>query len=188
MSTPTTPKPTAMVKPTNVRPLHLPQRIASIGDRPPVPVPALHQAASSTSLRSRQGVKPAPSLTPSKSVPRLSAPSMSRLGSLSTSSAGGSSSVGSVPSSPVSPTSGLLRPKPRTGTGMTYRKSSSALGGGSTVGAGQEEQRRVSDGRKTPLGSSGIPHPPALNGLGIRTRSKTPVIPNVPTTAIGQAF
>ncbi|EKM74641.1 hypothetical protein AGABI1DRAFT_116815 [Agaricus bisporus var. burnettii JB137-S8] len=128
-STPTTPRPTAMAKPTSVRPLHLPQRVASVGDRPAVPVPPLHQATSSTLLRPRQGIRSIPS---SKSVPKLSAMS-----------------------SPVA------TPKPRTGTGMTYRKSSSSRGG------------------------SGIPQVPALNGLGIHTRSKTPVASK---TVVGQAF
>jgi hypothetical protein len=189
MSTPSTPKPTAMVKPTNVRPLHLTQRIASVGDRPAVPVPGLHHATSATPLRSREGIKPAiPSLIPPMSVPRLSATSMSRLSSLSTSSAGGSSGFGSMSSSPVSPTDSFLKPKPRIGTGMTYRKSSYSLASSCTATGGQEAQQRMSDGRKTPLVSSGIPHPSTLNGLGIRTRSKTPVIPKAPTTAIGQAF
>jgi hypothetical protein len=47
MSTPTTPKPMAMMKPTNVRPLHLPQKIASTSDMPPVPVPVLCQVEDS---------------------------------------------------------------------------------------------------------------------------------------------
>ncbi|KAF7762340.1 hypothetical protein Agabi119p4_8933 [Agaricus bisporus var. burnettii] len=38
-STPTTPKPTAMTKPTSVRPFHFPPRVASVDDRPAEPVP-----------------------------------------------------------------------------------------------------------------------------------------------------
>jgi hypothetical protein len=108
---------------------------------------------------------------------------MSRLDSLS---AGGRSDVGSVPSSPVSPSNGLLRPKPGTVTGMMHRKSLSSLSSGGTAGGGQEERRRIGDGRKKPLVSSAIPRPPVLKELGIQTRLKAPEISGAAPTTFGR--
>ncbi|PPQ76682.1 hypothetical protein CVT26_004481 [Gymnopilus dilepis] len=114
-STPSPPSaiPKTSTSPTSpkVRPLQLPRHAArAAGDRPAVPVPSvLSSSASRGSLR-----------TPS-------------LGSATLSPTSPNSASASVPSSPLpSPDlngagTGIAKPKPRTGTGMVYRSSSSKM-------------------------------------------------------------
>lgn len=201
---PSTPMPTSttlsrVTSPGPVRPLQLPQRMASVGagDRPAVPVPVVPPALRNST--SQHGLKATPLLTPSKSVPGLSS-SMSRI-----SSAGGIS----APSSPINPptATGLLKPKPRTGTGMAYKKSSysslsSSTGPSGAVGGQQQSRIRapmplataslasvsaaaMANGGGKIGGPSG---PSGMNALGIRARAKTPVTPKTPSTPIGRAF
>ncbi|KAF8963481.1 hypothetical protein BDZ97DRAFT_1820116 [Flammula alnicola] len=83
----------------SVRPLQLPRQAARVGgDRPAVPVPSVLSTSASRSSLRT------PSLTSANRSPPLSP----------------------LPS-PGVPT-GIARPKPRTGTGMVYRTSSSSLG------------------------------------------------------------
>ena len=93
-----------------VRPLQLPRAAAARGsDRPAVPVPSIMplSSSSSTSL----------SLTSRSSMSSLRSPRSPPLPESSL-----SMSLSSTPA----PSSGIARPKPRTGTGMVYRSSSGA--------------------------------------------------------------
>ncbi|KIM35048.1 hypothetical protein M413DRAFT_369576 [Hebeloma cylindrosporum] len=134
---------TAGSPPTPVRPLQLPRQTRpAAGDRAAVPVPSIPALSASASSAMRAGALRTPSLT----------------------SARFAAGYDSVPSSPLppgmnatmnansTPTAGAVaRPKPRTGTGMVYKTSSSSMGskmraplvlasgsavGGGSVGAG----------------------------------------------------
>ena len=103
----------ATIKP-NVRPLQLPRLTARVaGDRPAVPVPSPTVNSPLASLHSLRA--PTPSLSPlQRHRPSLISPGTS-----------------SAPTSPVitgGNIAGILRPKPRTGTGMVYRTSSYGVG------------------------------------------------------------
>ncbi|KAF9471885.1 hypothetical protein BDN70DRAFT_925951 [Pholiota conissans] len=112
-STPHTPAPASVLAPTSpkVRPLQLPRaRVTNGGgggDRAAVPVPSVSMLAHSTSRGS------------------LRSPSAS----FGASANGGATSPPSTPSTPLPGSTGIVRPKPRTGTGMVYRSSSSSLRG-----------------------------------------------------------
>lgn len=174
-----------VTSPGPVRPLQLPQRIASgafgcsSGDRPPVPVPSVPPSLRNSTS---QTLQPAQTLTSSRSVPGLStSTSMPRM------------STGGVPA-PPSPTSGLVKPKPRTGTGMVYKKSShSSLNLASSTGAGAGGSKirapmPLATASLASVSTAAMGGGGRASSMGVRARSRTPVTPSTPSTAIGQAF
>jgi hypothetical protein len=129
------------IKP-NVRPLQLPRQTSTArvvgGDRPAVPVPSptlnslpLPLATTTTTTTMNNSLRaPTSSLStltghrPSPITPIL-------LGHVGTSSAPASPAIGGG----AATATGMVRPKPRTGTGMVYRTSSYGVGGGSKMRA-----------------------------------------------------
>ena len=117
------------IKP-NVRPLQLPRQTTRVGgDRPavPVPSPTLNSlplaTATMNSLRA-----PTPSLS-TLSRPRPSPITPILLGHVGASSAPASPAMNGGGVAVTTTTGSIVRPKPRTGTGMVYRTSSYGAAG-----------------------------------------------------------
>ncbi|CAK5263276.1 unnamed protein product [Mycena citricolor] len=114
---------------SQMRPLRLQTR-SSLGsgggaDRSPVPVPSVRESTSTMSIHSTRTSASGSLLSPSSSGSGFAyarAPSPYR-------------SMPTTPASESTPNSGLARPKPRTGTGMSYRNSSY---GASGIGRGRK--------------------------------------------------
>ena len=132
------------IKP-NVRPLQLPRQSTTTstttarvvgGDRPPVPVPSpiLHSPPQppatntiTTTTMNNSLRAPAASLSTLSPRHRPSPITPILLGHAGTSSAPASPAINGVGAATT--TTGMIRPKPRTGTGMVYRTSSYGVGG-----------------------------------------------------------
>ena len=134
------------IKPNIVRPLQLPRQTTARvvgGDRPAVPVPS--PTINSPPLPLSTTTSTTTSTSPTMNNSSLRAPTSSLstfsprhrpspitpivLGHAGTSSAPASPAVIGGVATTTTTTSGMVRPKPRTGTGMVYRTSSYGVGG-----------------------------------------------------------
>lgn len=150
-----------------VRPLQLPRQAGltrgTTGDRPAVPVPsvlALSSSGSRSSLRapSSSGYSQGFSTSPTSPSSHWST---NEFGVLTSPSSPPSTSPLSASTS--SSTTGIARPKPRTGTGMVYRTSSSV---------GMNSKMRAPMVLSSSVGGS-AKSGPATNGSGIVSSSST---------------
>ena len=122
------------IKPT-VRPLQLPRQNSTTrvgGDRPavPVPSPTLSPPLPATPTTMNNSLRaPAASLSTLSPRHRPTPITPILLGHTGTTSAPASPAVNAGGGGAATTTTGMVRPKPRTGTGMVYRTSSYGVGG-----------------------------------------------------------